>query len=398
MSRLCYLLYSSLIFLRLDYKLDEQLDAVVAVVRGNNISYQCASDEDHLWQSIPKNEIIICKIDNNIVVDNAENIYNRKKELLVPTYNNGDLIWEKGIIRRENNKTNKIYDFQFTPNAFVRVTEGHSMLIWDSENSSLKEIKAKEVKMGDLVLSVDNFNIVPEKKYKQINIQFIWKFKKNEKRTLIVDEDFAYLLGWASAEGSQSGDGAYTLALNNDDPAEKLLNIFRKVFNITTGRINKYLNNWGHYQQTVTFGGGQKVSDLIHSLVGRGSHNKKVPEIIFNSSKNVQEAFLKGLIEGDGNNEGRLTTVSYQIACGVVTLGKLIGKDYTIDGRHLNKHNNYEYNIIEGKRRGYYNNIPLEAFKIKYNKSRGKTINREKLKNWKQLLCILIIYYKFYFK
>ena len=50
-SRLCYLLYSALVFLPVDYKLDEQLDAVVAIIRGNNISYQCASDEDHLWQA-----------------------------------------------------------------------------------------------------------------------------------------------------------------------------------------------------------------------------------------------------------------------------------------------------------------------------------------------------------
>ena len=50
-SRLCHLLYEALLFLPLDYKLDEQLDSVVAIIRGNNISYQCASDEDHLWQA-----------------------------------------------------------------------------------------------------------------------------------------------------------------------------------------------------------------------------------------------------------------------------------------------------------------------------------------------------------
>jgi hypothetical protein len=50
-ERLCHLLYTPLVFLPLDYKLDEQLDAVIAIVRGNNISYECATDENHLFQA-----------------------------------------------------------------------------------------------------------------------------------------------------------------------------------------------------------------------------------------------------------------------------------------------------------------------------------------------------------
>ena len=50
-ERLCHLLYEALLFLPLDYKLDEQLNAVVAIIRGNTISYECATEEDHLWQA-----------------------------------------------------------------------------------------------------------------------------------------------------------------------------------------------------------------------------------------------------------------------------------------------------------------------------------------------------------
>lgn len=50
-QKLCELLYDGKIFLPLDYKLDEQLDSVIAVSRGNTISYECATTENHLWQA-----------------------------------------------------------------------------------------------------------------------------------------------------------------------------------------------------------------------------------------------------------------------------------------------------------------------------------------------------------
>lgn len=50
-QRLCYLLYEGMVFLPLDYKLDEQLSSVVAITRGNEISYQCIARENHLYQA-----------------------------------------------------------------------------------------------------------------------------------------------------------------------------------------------------------------------------------------------------------------------------------------------------------------------------------------------------------
>ena len=50
-QRLCYLLYEPLLFLPIDYKLDTQLDNIIAIPRGNSVTYECASGEDHLWAS-----------------------------------------------------------------------------------------------------------------------------------------------------------------------------------------------------------------------------------------------------------------------------------------------------------------------------------------------------------
>jgi hypothetical protein len=50
-QRLCHLLYEPLVFLPMDYKLDTQLESVVAVPRGNSVTYECLSEENHLWQA-----------------------------------------------------------------------------------------------------------------------------------------------------------------------------------------------------------------------------------------------------------------------------------------------------------------------------------------------------------
>lgn len=50
-ERLFYLLYEAILSLPMDYKLDEQLSSIIAVQRKNEISYECASRENHLLQA-----------------------------------------------------------------------------------------------------------------------------------------------------------------------------------------------------------------------------------------------------------------------------------------------------------------------------------------------------------
>lgn len=51
-QRACHILYSGLIFLPYDGRLDEQLDKVIAIVsKVGNILYHCVAPENHLWQA-----------------------------------------------------------------------------------------------------------------------------------------------------------------------------------------------------------------------------------------------------------------------------------------------------------------------------------------------------------
>jgi len=351
------------------------------ITKVGGVTYKCIHSEDHAWQSIPEYELISCKIDNKFISDKVSNIYNKSTKVLVPTYNKGNLIWQEGKIVKQPNKGNKIYSFKLNPTSHVDVTEGHSMLIWDNATMDLKEVMARDVKVNDYVMSVDNFKQEKISDFETLKINFSYKYEKFIDRNILVNDDFAYLLGWACAEGCVGSDGCYTLSLNYDDPAELLLKLSQRVFNINTGRIYKYINNWGNQQQVVTIGGGRGVGNLIESLVGKCAKNKKIPDVIFNSPDRVKESFLRGLIEGDGDKKGKLTTVSRVLAGQVNTLFKLLGYDasfYYI----INKHGNKEFGIKKGTKRGYYHNIPREVFPVKYQKN-NKTLNRELLNTFR---------------
>ncbi len=68
---------------------------------------------------------------------------------------------------------------------------------------------------------------------------------------------------------------------------------------------------------------------LFKTLAGGSSHQKRVPEIIFNAPKEIIRSFLSGYVEGDGhryeNGKVSATTVSKQLAYGIAWLALKLG-------------------------------------------------------------------------
>jgi len=341
---------------------------------GMRRSYGSLTGEDHLHQSVPKDEIVLCKIQNQIVSDTIENIEKQASIVLVPTYDNGVVSWKPGKIIKEKNKGNKILDFKFKPTKNLRVTEGHSMLVWDSQQMQLIEKVAKDVKVGDYCLSAQNLNIeLPTDYLVSPIIYYIGKGHKEIKKDLLIDEDVAYFLGWCCAEGSQSGDGSYTLALGLKDPRKKLSNLIKKIFGV---KPRVYVNP---PRALIVLKGGRGLTQWIYSHVGRFAKTKKFPTIILNSKISVQQAFLKGLIEGDGTDSGKLTTTtSRNVANGMITSHSLMNK-HTAFYYLKNKFNNIEYYLKEAVRNRYFSNIPYKVLPFNYSKKTGKTISRKKI-------------------
>jgi len=321
------LLYMERMYLPLDYKFDSQLDSLISLQSGNRIKYETKSEEDHLLASIPYNEIVTVKINNKLKCSPIGKIkLNSNDKLYIPSYKNGNLVWEEGEIWSTFAKTN-VYNFRTKVGGLeVNVTEGHGMLVFDKKIQSLIIKKAENIEINDYFLYPNNFNLTKINNYKYISINLPKSYKNSQKynkKIIKVDEDLAYFFGFCVAEGSSTGDyGGYQLSLNTtNDPIEKLKNIYEKKI-YPSSRISKLKPScWA-----LILNGGKNINNFFRDFCGNGAHNKKVPEIIFNSPKSVQLEFLRGLLDGDSG-----TTVSRELAAGMIFLMQLLNINISCD-------------------------------------------------------------------
>jgi hypothetical protein len=301
--------------------------------------------------SISKEEFVLVKIDgkiNYINIESLEKIFNESKTekhlLEVPTYNNGKLEWKKATIWSHPFE-GFIYRITTDNGRFnVEVTGNHSIMVWGDDGLFLK--RANEINKDDYVLSP----IIFHQEQKELQ-EIIYNYSVNQfihkKEIIKIDEDLAYLLGWYVAEGCAGDRDNYsgiTLNMNKSEInyAKQLIKIAKDKFKLRGGNIY-YRNDKGKkvyirnreiisngLSMNISFG-GKYLGSLFLNLCGHLAKNKKIPQAIFNSPRYVQLKFLAGLFLGDGNVDDRfgeryiLSTVSRELAFGVVTLLQLLG-------------------------------------------------------------------------
>jgi len=400
-SRIKDIFYKERIDCLYDPQLDKEFNNMIST-RNLRDKYKSKISRDHKHQSIVKNEIVLCKINNKILSKPIEEIekISENKKLEVPTYDNGNLVWKPAKIYKEKNKGNLIYSFDFNPCSCVDVTEGHSMLIWDSNTQSLIEKEAKNVKIGDIVLSIDSkkFNLL-KSFTKYVTYKVFNKYKqKFELRRIILNKKLAYLFGIFTAKGYLTGlshkkknlhQGIILYIGTDYNLAKKILKYATDIFspynygNIyirkAGTKVSKNIISKTDLYNVVYYGRG--IAKLFSNYCGRGAKNKKVPNILFTANKNIIKSYLRGLYDGNVNKNNRLITVSKQLVSQIIILNGKLGY-YSSYYKILNKYGNYKYYIQKGIRDGYYRNIPLKALKIKYLSTVGKSVNRKKLSSY----------------
>lgn len=89
---------------------------------------------------------------------------------------------------------------------------------------------------------------------------------------------------------------------------------------------------------------------IIVSLCGKGSINKRIPDFVFKLKEKYKIIFINKLIEGDGCVENRklfntirYTTVSKELATGLCLLLSLLNRDYTC---RMSEDNNEDHNAV----------------------------------------------------
>ena len=359
--------------------------------------YICAD----VGESVSKNEFVLCKIDGKFICDRISNIYKLKhKKMEIFNYKDGKSVWsETSLI--EHDYDGDFYDFYIFPgNHKVSVTASHSLMIFDG--NTLIPKYSKDVKIGDWMLipkeiGTNNNDIgYISLKYNR----WIEPRKVYETSDISLNEDLAFLLGMAVAEGSDKDKSkSYQLAVGiSKSKAEEYLLLFRKIFSYNSGYVSchkaeKYKKYTSFYRLQdcyyTIFGGGKGVRDFFSYRVGNGCHNKKIPEEIFNSNLSVRLSFIKGLFDGDGtqyaNGNETLHTTSEILANQTSILLKTCGYDVSLSEFDAYEGHSKSYYVTYNKeKRKYFSGVPIEFVyekKDKYRMKKLREYSSEKAKN-----------------
>jgi pyruvate formate lyase activating enzyme len=150
---------------------------------------------------------------------------------------------------------------------------------------------------------------------------------------VLLGEELAELLGYYVAEGwvSKSTGRPNSLKLNfsygpkEEALAERTSWLLKRIFDVDATTKRR--------RTTVTVEVSKSsLGALFTELCGKGAKSKKVPDLIFKSSRRVVLSFLRGYIKGDGTETGNniaVNTVSRTLSVGVcyllIKLGYLPG-------------------------------------------------------------------------
>ncbi len=200
----------------------------------------------------------------------------------------------------------------------IRITSDHS--VYSVENCRIVEKKASELKIGDYLLipriipSTNNLKYldltrelkkIPKEDLGDIHVEedkIKSKFSKFTIPSKIpVDDEFMRLIGYYIADGwlhETKGD-SWKIEFELDSKDEKTIkdieNIVKKLFHLN---VSKNYKRKTSCRVTIN----SKVVFILFKYilkVTKGAVAKKIPEIVFNSSRKNQLEFLKGFIIGD---------------------------------------------------------------------------------------------------
>ena len=233
-------------------------------------------------------------------------------------------------------ETSKI-DFRVTPN--------HRMLVRKNDKNGITENGWSFVEAGDLYdychyemahgwdydhadtlgESINLVNLVSE--YTDLSVTVSDGGAKmaaqggspNVMRSISTD-DFLEFLAWFITEGSvyHAETGNYRVQIaQQDGEIRKEIESFVRTF------VDYYYVN----EQRISFS-SRVWAEILESLCGDSSENKRIPEVVFQASEEQKRRFLDTLIEGDGDwqeNAWRFTTISDELRDDVLRLCTHLG-------------------------------------------------------------------------
>jgi len=285
--------------------------------------------------------------DNKIKLDDGEYVKVDDLEVLSIDKDTGKVKWSKvsWLIRH---KVDYVVKIKLEGGGEIKLTGNHSVIVINSDGE-LIERKASEIRPGDYLVS---FVTTLEGKRKKINLKdyIIRSSRVKAKKYLVLDEDFAWLLGLYVAEGAlgfktsvnnvpTSGQAVITVGYPGETHlASKIQKITSKYeipiyvnlvgsgFNrskLSAIQIRLLSTALARYLKVETYNNGGTTAGF-----------KRVPSIIYELNKEGRVAFLKGVCKGDGSGKWgevvRLSSKSKDLLIDLAWLARISGIESSI--------------------------------------------------------------------
>jgi len=187
----------------------------------------------------------------------------------------------------------KIYELTTSFGNSIRITGEHPVLTLSGGQKYFKRTKS---------LCVGDWVFIPDKGENPVV----------DGKALSVDR--AYLMGWYAAEGCAGNMIRWTV-----HPSE--VKLVRSYVDYEYGRSGVDSH---HSHSHSVYLCDKRLAGLYREWFGHGAKNKRIPKFIFRASRQVQAAFIKGLLDGDGH-KGVLYSSSLRLIEDFERLCSLIG-------------------------------------------------------------------------
>ncbi len=175
------------------------------------------------------------------------------------------------------------------------------------------------------------------------------------KNSQLTEED-AYFLGMFVAEGCAN---PLSITITEEKVKDWLVNYLQNRFGYTaTVRKRVEPNRLDQYLILIR----ESTRPLLEKLAESKAGSKYVPTSIFTASKEIQEAFLAGYIEGDGHLDTsiQLTTKSKTLCDGLSYLCMLLGITTTYKQNNVRGYGLYHRLYVDGFDRDKLQNLPYK--------------------------------------
>jgi len=294
-------------------------------------------------------------------------------------------------------KINKTISIRTNSGYVIEGTENHPILIWTA-NCTPKWIKLKNLKPGDFAIIGRGTQTFSSQYFdlKHIKLESNYANTKPIKIPKLLNKEFGHLLGVFVADGNFTTNA---ICLSNTKPW------FKDVINTDLKQFNLRLNTDNHAISSILF------KQLIHKVCDEPkqftARNKYIPKSILQSPKDVQVAFLRGLIDCDSSfykNIIEYTTASEvlaeQVKLLLLNLGIIVYHRFKDNPKVGNKIYNHRYHrliIAKSSLKQYVDTIGSNKYdfsNINFTQLRayndqipflGTKFNRDKLKCKKQI-------------